>query len=182
MENQTKANFEHGLKWGLILGMINILIYLLIYLIDKNFLVSMWFSLISLVINITLLIIPITSKRKELGGFISFNDAFMICIIIFIGGAILQNIFNYILYNIIDPSLSEFIKQKAIESAQSMMEKFGAQQDAIDKTISDLQNQDFSQSPARIGKQFFFSILIGGVISLILSAILKKSPKITDIE
>jgi len=182
MENQTKANVEHALKWGLILGLINIVVYLLVYLIDKNLLVSMWYSFSSLALNIVLLILPIRIKRKELGGLISFNDAFIICFLVFIGGALLQNIFNYFLYNFIDTALAEFIKQKAIESSVAMMEKFGTPQESIDKALNDLQNQDFNQTPARISKQFFFSLLIGGVISLILAALLKKSPKINDFE
>ena len=182
METQTKANVEHALKWGLILGMINIVVYLLVYLIAKDLIVNMWFGLSLLVANIFLLILPVTSKRKELGGLISFNDAFIICMLVFTGSALLQSIFNYVLYNLIDGGLSEFIKQKTIENTVSMMEKFGAPQDSIDKTLNDLQNQDFSQSPARIGKQFLVMIIMGGIISLILAAILKKTPKVTDFE
>ena len=182
MENQTKANFEHALKWGLIFGLINIAAYLLMFLINKNMLVSMWFGSTTFIVNLALLIFSITSQRKELGGFISFNQAFIICFVVFIGGALIQNIFSYFLYNFIDPGLAEFIKQKAIETTSSMMEKFGAPQESIDKSIDDMQNENFSQTPARISLQFFYSIIYGGFISLILAAIFKKNPKVVDFE
>ncbi len=182
MENQSKANIEHALKWGLILGMVNIAIYLLCYVIDKNILTQWWLGVGTLVINITLMIIPVTTKRKELGGLISFKDAFIICFVVLAGGALLQSVFNYVLYNLIDPSLSNFIKEKTIETTANMMEKFGAPQEQIDKTLSDMQNQDMSQNPARIGQQYLVMLLINAVISSIIAAIFKKNPKVTDFE
>jgi tetrahydromethanopterin S-methyltransferase subunit G len=177
METENKSNIEHALKWGLILGMANIFIYLIAYIIDKSILTQWWMGLASLAINITLMIIPVTSKRKELGGFITFKDAFLICFIVIAGGALLQSVFNYVLYNLIDPGLSEYVKEKAIESATSMMEKFGAPQEEMEKAIEKLQNEDFSQTPARIGKQYAFGLLFGAVLALIVAAIFKKQPK-----
>ena len=182
MEDQTKANIEHALKWGLILGMTDIMIPLLAYIIDKSLMVNTWVSISTFVINVILLIFSITTKRKELGGLISFNEAFIICFIVFLGSAIMQNIFNYVLYNLIDPGLSEFIKQRAIEATSSMMEKFGADQDGIDKALEKLQNEDFSQTPARVGKQFFFMMIYGAILSSILAAIFKRNPRVTDFE
>ncbi|MFI5221612.1 MAG: DUF4199 domain-containing protein [Bacteroidia bacterium] len=180
MENHSKANIEHALKWGIILGMANILLYLLVYLISKSSLTSWWLGTFSLALNIFLLIIPVTIQRKEFGNEITFNEAFLICFITYAGGSLLQTIFTYILYNFIDPGLSEYIKTKAIEMTQSMMEKFGAPQDSIEKTLEKMQLEDFRQTPARIARQFLFMILFGGVISLILAAILKRKPKNTD--
>jgi hypothetical protein len=182
MEDQTKAHLEHALKWGLILGMTNIVIYLLGYIVDKTMITHWWYGLISLAINITLMVVPVVSKRKELGGVISLRDAFLICFVVIAGGSLLQSIFNYILYNLIDPGLSDFIKQKTIENMTSMMERFGAPQESIDKALENIQNTDFSQTPARIGKQYFFMVLFGGFIALIVAAILKRKQKTTDFE
>lgn len=181
MEDQSRANFEHALKWGLILGMTDIILNLIVYIIDKSILTSMWFGGITFIINITLMIVPVTQRRKELGGFIDFKDAFLICFVVIAGGALLQNVYNYFLYNMIDQGLAEYIKQKSIESATSMMEKFGTPQEAMDKAIEDIQNTDFNQTPARIGKQYFLMLIFGGVIASIIAAIFRKSPKTTDI-
>ncbi len=182
MENQQKANLEYALKWGLIYGMVNILIYLLAYLINKPMMVEWWFGLLSLALNITILSFALIGRRKELGGLISFGDAFLVCFVVIIGGGLLQSVFNYVLYNIIDPSLAEYIKTKAIESATAMMEKFGTPQESIEKAIGDIDKKDFSQTPARIGEQYFFTIIFGGVIALIMAAIFKKNKKIIDIQ
>jgi len=182
MENQTKTTLEHGLKWGLIYGMANIAFFLIAYLIDKTLLVSMWFSGGIFIINLILLIFPVIAKRKEFKGLISFNDAFIICFTVFLGGALIQNIFTFFLYNFIDTGLAEFIKQQTIESTVSLLEKFNLEQDQIDKAISDIQSQDFTQTPARISLQFFYSMIYGGLISMILAAILKKAPKVSDFE
>jgi hypothetical protein len=180
METQKNRLIQHGLQWGLILALVNIAIQAISYMINKQWLVSFWLGGISLVINIILLIIPVIKYRKELGGYIDFKNAFFVCLLVYLGSSLISTVFQYVLYNIIDPELSTYVKEKVLESTSSMMEKFGTPQEDMEKALADIEKQDFSQTPAKLGKQFLWGILFGGIISLIIAAILRKQPKIED--
>ncbi|MFN9518642.1 MAG: DUF4199 domain-containing protein, partial [Bacteroidota bacterium] len=81
---------------------------------------------------------------------------------------------------VIDPTLPEFIKNSTIEKTVAMMEKFGADQEAVDKTLEELNNQDFNFSGSRLGQSYLLGLLFGAFISLIVAAIFRKQPKPED--
>ena len=179
MENKN-AQLQYGAKWGFILGLVGIIIQVLCYVINKELLVTMSFGFSVLAITIAILVYALINYRKENGGVLTFKEGFMITLYAFIVSSLLTTIFNYILYNFIDPDLSNFIKEKAINTTTQMMEKFGAPQDKIDETIEKMQSQDFSQNLYASLKQFLGSIIFGAIIALILAAILKKQPKVGE--
>jgi tetrahydromethanopterin S-methyltransferase subunit G len=84
------------------------------------------------------------------------------------------------LYNVIDPTLADFIKQESIEKMASFMEKFGTPAEEIDKAITKIEAEDMSMSPARIGKSFIFGILFSAVVALIIAAIIRTKTQPVD--
>lgn len=180
METHKPTIVNQGLKFGLILGFVQIAILLLLYMIDKNMLVSMWVGIVSFLIAITLLVLPVKNFKTLQGGQITFKEAFMVCIVTAAGALLLSSVFNFLLYNIIDPSLPEFIKQQAIEKATVMMEKFGSSQEDIEKALTSMESQDFSQSPSRLGSQYFWGVIIYSIPALIIAAILRTKPQPVD--
>ncbi|MES2559585.1 MAG: DUF4199 domain-containing protein [Bacteroidota bacterium] len=180
MDAQKPTLLHQGMKFGLILGFTQVVIYLLLYAIDKNLLVSFAVGGVMIVISIVLMVLPARNYKSLNGGSIDFKEAFLICLITFAGGALVTTVFNYVLYNLIDPSLSEFIKEKAIEKTVTLMEKFSSSQEDIEKAIAPLQEQDFSQSPARLGSQYISSVLFGAIPSLIIALIVRTKNKPLD--
>lgn len=180
MDTQKPTLVNQGMKYGLILGFAQVVIYLLLYVIDKNLLVSFWVGAVMMVLSIALMVLPVRSYKASNGGVIDFKDAFIVCLITIAGGALITTVFNYLLYNVIDPSLAEFIKEKAIEKMSSMMEKFGGSQEDIERGIESIQKQDFSQSPARLGTQYISGVLFGAIPALIIAAIMRTKTKPVD--
>jgi tetrahydromethanopterin S-methyltransferase subunit G len=180
MENDKPTILNQGMKFGLILGLTQIAISLLLYLIDKTLLVSMWVGFTILVISIVLMVLPVKSFKKMQGGIITFKDAFLVCLATVICSLLITSIFNFVLYNVIDPTLADFIKQESIEKMASFMEKFGTPAEEIDKAITKIEAEDMSMSPARIGKSFIFGILFSAVVALIIAAIIRTKTQPVD--
>lgn len=177
---ETKASItQTALRYGLILGFTQVAITLLAYIINKELLVSFWYGSINLVINITILVIAVKQVKKP-DNFITFKDAFLICLISMIGAALLGNVFFYLLYNVIDPDLSNFMKEQTINKTVSMLEKLGSSEEDIAKAITPLEQQDFSQTPATLGKQFMWSALLSAIPASIIAAIMRTKQKPTD--
>lgn len=180
MESKNKELIEHGLRWGLMLALITITIQMGSYLVNKELLVSMWAGIFYLLITIVLMVLPILQQRKEQNGLISFKEAFLIAFIVSVSSSLITQVYTYVLYNLIDIELAGFIKEKAVESAASMMEKFNTPQEEIEKQLEKMQEQDFSQTPGTIAKQFLWGTIVGAIIASIIAAILKKQPKTDD--
>ena len=182
MENKPTI-MNQGLKFGLINGFIQIAIYTILYIINKNLLVDFKVLLGILVISIALMVWPVRDYIKLIGGNITFKDAFFICLITIAGGSLLIIIFNYFLYNIIDPGLADFIKEQSIEKTVGFMERMGVPQDEIEKGIARIEEQDFKMTPSKLGAQFIQTVLFGCIPALIIAAILRtKKQPVDDIQ
>lgn len=179
MEVQKPTLLQQGMKFGLILGFTQVVVYLLLYVIDKNLLVSFGVGAMIMVLSIILMVLPVRNY-KSITGVITFKEAFVICLITIAGALLITTVFNYILYNIIDTTLAEFIKENVIGKTASMMEKFGAPQEEIEKQITKLQAEDYSQSPGRLGIQYMSGVLFGAIPALIIAAILRTKNKPVD--
>jgi phosphatidylglycerophosphate synthase len=180
METNKPTIVNHGLKYGLILGFIQIAIMLLLYIVDKALMVKWWIAIVSLVLLIVMLVMAVKSYKKQQNNTINFKDAFVLTLIVGVSALILNLIFNYLLYNVIDPSLPEFIKQKAIENTMSMMEKFGADENAMNKALEQLETQDFSQGPSKLGMQLIWGVVFDAIFALIIAAIMRTKQKPVD--
>jgi H+/Cl- antiporter ClcA len=175
--NNQQSLIQFGLRWGLISGLAGVIMYTLVYAINRGYLVSFAVGAIMLLITIGLLVYPVYSYRKSNGGFMEFKDAFLLCLVIFASSSLISTVYQFLLYNIIDPTLPEFIRESTLQKTVAMMEKFGADSEAIDKTTEELQNQDFNFSGGRLAQSYFLGLLFGAFISLIVGAIFRKQPK-----
>jgi hypothetical protein len=180
MENEKPTLIHQGLKFGLILGFVQIATTTLLYVIDKNLLVNYKLMLLILVINVTLMVWPVRNYKKINEGTISFKDAFVICLLTVAGGLLLGTVFNYVLYNIVDTGLSDFIKDRSIEKTAALLERFGTPQEDIEKSIASIEAQDFNMSPSKLGGQLFQGVLLGSIPAIIIAAILRTKTKPVD--
>jgi hypothetical protein len=135
-----------------------------------------------LVVNIIIMVLAVRARRTEQGGLISFGEAFLVAIITALAAVLIGSIYNYILYNFIDPGLSDFIKERAILKTQSVLESFGSSQDATDKALEKIRADDMRMTPERILMQLLMAALFYMVPSLIIAAILKRKPSLMSPE
>jgi Protein of unknown function (DUF4199) len=166
---------KNGINFGIITGVVSILITTLMYSIDLSLFTSVWVGLSLIVFYIIIGVVLLSKTKKELGGIFSFKDAFTTYFISAVVGILISVVFNIILFNFIDPSAKDAIKELSIKSTVEMMEKFDAPSATINDTIKKLQESD-QFSPFEQLKGSVFSMIFSAVFGIILAAIFKSKP------
>ena len=167
---------KNGVTYGAILGLISIASTTLIYITDIKLFMSWWIGGISLILNIVIGIFLVSNTKKQLNNTIIFKDAFSVYFIAGVLGSTVSALFNYFLFNFIDPQAKETLKEITIKYTVEMMGKFGTPKEVLNQTIAELQKAD-NYSLENIFMGLLFVYLIVAIFGLILAAIFKsKSP------
>lgn len=166
---------KNGINFGIITGVISILITTLMYTIDLNLFTSIWVGLSLITFYIIIGVVLLLKTKKELGGVFSFKDAFTTYFISAVVGILISVVFNILLFNFIDPSAKDAIKELSIKSTVEMMEKFDAPAASINETIKKLQESDQFSTIEQL-KGSVFSMVFSAVFGIILAAIFKSKP------
>ena len=158
---------KNGITYSAILGLISIASTTLIYVIDIKLFMSWWLGGISLILNIVIGIYLVSNTKKQLDNTISFKDAFSVYFIAGALGSTISALYNYVLFNFIDPQAKETLKEMTIKYTIEMMEKFGTPKEALNQTINELQKAD-NYSLGNIFMGLLFVYLIVTIYGLIL--------------
>lgn len=166
---------RNGISYGIITGIGSILITTLIYIIDLELFTAWWISLLSISFYLIIAIVLLNKTKKELNNSLSFKDAFTTYFISALIGIIISVIFNIILFNYIDPSAKDAIKELTIKYMINAMQKFNAPSSTINEAIKNLQENDqFSISGLLKGSLSY--IVFSTIFGLILAAFFKSKP------
>lgn len=175
MSINTQDLVKSAAKSGLTLGLIGIIITLLVYFIDAKLLANMWLGMAIIVIFLALVVIFGIAYRKQVGGFLSFKQAFLYSLVLLLVAGLIGQGFNLILFNVIDSDLTEVVTDAALETTERMMEKFNVPDEEVDKALERTEAQMANQyKPGGVVKAYFISIIIYAIISLIAGAIIKR--------
>ncbi len=136
---------------------------------------SMSASLIMLVISIALMVYFARLLRQSRGGFATFGEMFGDIFTMLMINALVGAIFNYILFNLIDPELATTIKNLTIKNSEAMFVKLGMSAEQIDLALAEIEKQDMSMTIGKSVQQLAVSSIIYAIISAILAAILRKN-------
>jgi hypothetical protein len=178
---EQKGIFEKPMiKWGLFLGGVNVLYILLLYIMDVSLLVSFWNSLVSLVLSVVFMILACREERTNNGGTLMYGNAVVLGIGVGVIASILGVAFNGILYNVIDPTLAETMKELTIEKTASMMEGFGASEADIEKALENMDTRAFEQNFRSMATALMVSALFSAFLALIVGAFMKRTPDIFE--
>jgi len=112
--------------------------------------------------------------RKERGGFGSFGDAFLAVFIISLTATFIFDTFGYVLYKVIDPGLTAFIKEKSIENTTAIMEKFGAPEEQIEQATKKMEDQDFTLTIKSELMHYAGQIAVGAILSLLIALFVRR--------
>ena len=168
----NEAIKKNGVKFGVISGIISIIVTVLMYAIDINLFANSYIGFGMVIFYLILGIYVVSVTKKEMGGVINFKEAFTAYFIYCVIGIVIANIFNYILFNFIDPAAKEQILEITIQKTVEFMEKFGTPKEAMKEAIISLKEND-QYSIANIIKGSAFSIIFSSIIGLIVAAIMK---------
>lgn len=166
---------KNGISYGILTGVVSALITALIYSIDLKLFTSMWVGFTSIAIYIAIGVFLLSKTKRELKGVFPFKDAFTTYFISAVTGILISLVFNIILFNFIDPSAKESIKELSIKYAVEMMEKFNTPTSAINEAVKKLQEND-QFSIIELLKGSVFSIVFSAVFGLLLALIFKSKP------
>ena len=166
---------KNGITFGIITGVFSALITATVYAVDLNLFIAWWVSLINISLYLIIGIVLLSKTKKELNGIFPFKDAFTTYFISAVVGILISVVFNIILFNFIDPSAKEAIKEISIKYAVEMMEKFGTPTSAINEAVKKLQEND-QFSIIELLKGSVFSIIFSALFGLLLALVFKSKP------
>ncbi len=166
---------RNGITFGIITGIGSVLITTLIYTIDLELFTAWWVSLISISFYLIIAIVLLNKTKKERNDILSFKDAFTTYFISALIGIIISVAFNIVLFNFIDPSAKDTIKEITIKYMINAMQKFNAPSSTINEAIKNLQAND-QFSIAGLLKGSLSYIVFSTIFGLILAAFFKSKP------
>lgn len=177
MEEKTSPLMKSALTYGVYLGLVSILISVVIWaggIIESMGLFGgVFISLGSFVISFVLLFIFAKNYRnKELGGYISFSEAFKFTMLVIVFSTLISLVYTYIFNAFIAPDYMENLMAVLQQKTMNFMESKGVPEAQMEKAL-----EKFEEIPTiwKSLRQTAVSGLIGGaIISLIVSAIVKK--------
>ncbi len=163
---------KNGVAYGVILGFVSILITTIVYSVDINLFLSGWTTFVKVTAFLTIMILLLSKTKKELNGFFSFKEAFTTYFIAASISLLLATLFEIILFNLIDPSLKDSIKEMSLKFTVNLMEKIGAKQSEINKAIQKVQETD-QFSIGQLFQGYFIYLVMASIPGLILAAFFK---------
>lgn len=182
MNEQVSSPFQSAIKPGLTIGLVTLAISYLAYFVDVSLLTAWYYGLGILILFIALILYFGKEYRQEVGGFMSFGIAFQFSFFAILISGLVGLVGNILLFQVIDPSLPQVLADLTFDAQLQMMEKLGANPDAIPS--EDLQKmKEASASNFTLAgqlKAFGFGLIAYAIIALILGAILKKRDKSLD--
>ena len=169
--NESEVSFMPVVqKYGLILTAASIIYLLLTSIMGMgNMVLTFVLSLTLLGAYIATLVLGVKEHRNnQLGGFVSFGRAFLVCFLIIVVSAIISTIFSYIYMVFINPSYIESMKEGMTE----MFEKYNLPEEKIAESL-----KQFDDMKTVSGNLISLAKNVGGgaVVALIVAAIMKRN-------
>lgn len=164
---------KNGVKFGLILGVFSILATTLMYVIDLKLFVNIWIGLVLFFVSLTIGIVSVARSKKEIGGFITFKEAFTAFFITMAIGLALNILFSILLFNVIDPGAAITIRENIIEYTVNMLQKAGTPTAKIKEQIETMR----STNSYSIGNQiqtYFWFLLFYIIVGLLVAVALRN--------
>jgi hypothetical protein len=165
---------KNAIPFGITLGLLSVLITGFIYVFDINLFLSGWVTFFKVIIYSAIIILLLNKTKKELGGFMSFKEAFTTFFYAAALGIIIATSFDIVLFNLIDPSLKDSLKEITINFTVELLEKFKTPTSEIKKAVEEIKNTDQFSVLQQI-KGLFTYFLISAIFGLVFSAIFKKN-------
>ena len=171
---------NEGAKYGLICGLTAVLIMFGSWTAGITTFTAVQFYTTFVPYMIVIILLGGFQIRKQNEGFMSFAESLKFSFMAYVVAALLIAVSTYILYNVLDKELTVKSGQIALEKTRSMMEKFGASEEEIEKA---LKNSEGSMKETGLGKIFLGTGL--GLIwdfckAMLISLVLKKDQKFED--
>lgn len=165
MENVAVRN---GVYMGITLVILNFILY---FISIDALLMAGW---IGFIVYIVFMVMAVREERSAQGGLMSFGEGFKSAFLTFAIGSLISVVFSYLLYNFIDPSIVDEIKDITAEQMEKVGEMMGGGSDFEDQLEKAVDEINYTLPTMLMG--YLFSLIFpGAIIAAILGLIFRKS-------
>lgn len=168
------TNMENkSVNLGLIAGGAIVLIMFVVDMINNRLMVHFSMSYFPTIVLIAAMVFSAREAKKDYEH-LSFADAFKESMVPFLVGNGIYLVFNYVLYNFIDPDLADIAKEKAIELFNNGMLNNFFDEDQLEDMVDQIREAEYRPTPGQTLFSFLFSLILpGALVGLILAAIFR---------
>ncbi len=166
---------KNGISFGVGMGILSVLITTVIYAVDMELFTAWWLGLMILALFLIIDCVLLSRTKKELNGQMTFKEGFTVFFIASLISNLISTLYNVVLFNFVDPSAKETIKELSIKAAVRMMENFNAPASQINASVDQMQQQD-NYSIESLATGFVITLCVSCVLGLILALIFKSRP------
>ncbi|GAA3933556.1 DUF4199 domain-containing protein [Hymenobacter algoricola] len=169
MENTSTAvtTTAVGIRYGLLVGLASVIFTFILFATGQEGNVPL--SLLGMVIWIVGVVLAHKFFKANNGGFMSYSQGLGIGTLLSAVSGVLGAIFRYVYMEFIDPSAT----QRGMDLARAKLETQGMDDAQIDQAVA--MSQKFSSGPIGLVIAIISSIVLGFILSLIISAITKRN-------
>ncbi|MEY3349062.1 MAG: DUF4199 domain-containing protein [Bacteroidota bacterium] len=173
MEKISSLHNKETLQYGLFSAAASVLVFVVLYIMGAEYFLSpaAWIS--SYFLPIIFAVLGCIHVKKRNNGYLNFNEALKICFGVFVITGILSTVVSYFIFNYLDVSFAERMKQLTIEKAQETMARFKVPDSEMEKAMEKIAEQDFFSLSALL-KSFAYACIMYFIEALIVAAIIKK--------
>ena len=162
-------------KWGLYSAASSIIFTIVLSLIGFNFSNMMAFAMYGLLVGVVAIglmltfgILTIREHRTNLGGFIDFKQAFLVCFATFLISFVIGTVFNFVYNNYINPSFMNSMRESLTTMFDDANVPEAARADAM-KGIDD------AKTLTGTLKSMVTGTIMSAIVAAIIAAIMKKA-------
>ncbi|MDF1695583.1 MAG: DUF4199 domain-containing protein [Saprospiraceae bacterium] len=162
-----------GVKNGLFLGLASTVYSHVSYMINPKMLLT-GVAYLAFIITIYFMYRAAAQERKLNEGILSFGEALKVTFLTYTIGGLIGAIYIYLMFNVIDPSLNDVMREVSVEQAESVAKFLGAE-DQLDSLPDEMEKQNIQMSFSMVFLNYLVSLIFPGFIfALVISAITKK--------
>lgn len=162
------------LQNGIIAGLVGVILSYVLYMINYVYLFSFGRSIAVFIIVLLFMIFSAKHTKKELGGYISLQEALKAAWIPGIIAVVLLAIFMFLMFNVIDPSLVDKMTAFVMEKMEKIMELIGGNEEAMESVEKELSKAKNKYSIGNVLLSAATSTILHFIPAIIIASILKK--------
>jgi phosphatidylglycerophosphate synthase len=166
---------NHIIRNGIYYGVIAIVLTLALYFIDHEIMMS-YSSWAIYLIGIWFMVMAVQAYRNEQEGYITLGDAFTKSWLVYVIGISISGIFSFVLYNYIDVSLLDTMRQVQMDAIDKMAGTFGMDQEAVDRAKAGLEGKNPLDLKAMLIALPISFMFPGALFAIVIAAIMKRTP------
>ena len=164
-----------GVKNGIFAGITILVFSHVCYMINKTQIIT-GLAYISYLIPLYFMYRGAQEEKYKNEGILSFGEALKVSFLIFVICFFFYHVYTYLIFNVIDPSMIDVMKEVSINQAEMIGEFFGIQ-DQLEDLPEAIEEQVFAMDFKIIFMNYLVSLIFPGFIyALIMASVTKREP------